>query len=86
MIIARKSRLACLLGAGALVFTGAVAIPGDSDAGPVARNAGRGALAGAVVGGVTGGNALRGAAIGAATGAVVGAVRKDRRDRNRRRR
>ncbi len=86
MIISRKSKLSCLLCGAAFVFTYAVAIPGDSDAGPVSRNAGRGAVAGAVIGGVTGGSVVRGAAIGAATGAVVGAVKMDRRKRNSRRR
>ncbi len=86
MIISRKSKLSCLLGAAALVFTCAVAIPGDSDPGPVSRNAARGALAGVVSDGVTGVSALKGAAIGAATGAVVSPLKKDRRKRNRRRR
>jgi len=63
----------------ALTLVAAMALPATVSAGPVSRNAAKGAIGGAFVSGVTGGNALAGAAVGAATGAVVGKVRKDRR-------
>ena len=63
----------------AITLVAAMTIPTMADAGPVSRNAARGAIGGAFVSGVTGGDALAGAAVGAATGAVVAKVRKDRR-------
>ena len=53
----------------------------DASAGPVSRNALRGAVAGGIFGLIVGGGrgAFVGAAVGAGTGAMVGHVRKQRR-------
>lgn len=69
-----------------LALTLSVAAIAPAEAGPVSRNAARGALTGAAIGGIVDGGrgAARGAVIGGATGAIVGAAKKDRRRRMRR--
>lgn len=62
-----------------------LAIPIAADAGPVSRNAGRGALVGGAIGAITGNSVLEGAAIGAGAGAIIGSAKKQRYRRDRRR-
>jgi len=67
----RGAALALTIGAAALFGTANVA-----DAGPIGKNALRGAVAGAVIGEITTGDAARGAQIGASVGAAAGAVNR----------